>query len=258
MVKVDAAAYLKDVEKARRSLRALIASKNCAPIMLRLAWHDAGTYDANTKIGGANGSIRNHEELSHAANNGLAIAIALCGPLTHSSLLLLSSSSIHLIHFCYPLPEEVKNQSPLITYADLYQLAGVVAVEITGGPTIHFVPGRKDSLVSPREGKLPDAKQELLKGETDGLLKLPTDKSLLEDPEFRHYVELYSKDEDAFFKDYAISHKKLSELGFTPSSSGLKMEVKNTAILAQSAVGVTVAAAVVAMSYFYEVHRRTK
>ncbi|KAK9113265.1 hypothetical protein Scep_020784 [Stephania cephalantha] len=287
MVKVDAAAYLKDVEKARRSLRALIASKNCAPIMLRLAWHDAGTYDANTKIGGANGSIRNHEELSHAANNGLAIAIALC--------------------------EEVKNKSPLITYADLYQLAGVVAVEITGGPTIHFVPGRKDSLVSPREGKLPDAKQgaqhlkdifyrmglsnrdivalsgghtlgrahpersgfdgawtndplkfdnsyfkELLKGETDGLLKLPTDKSLLEDPEFRHYVELYAKDEDAFFKDYAISHKKLSELGFTPSSSGLKMEVKNTAILAQSAVGVAVAAAVVAMSYFYEVHRRTK
>lgn len=29
--------YLKDVEKARRELRSLIAGKNCAPIMLRLA-----------------------------------------------------------------------------------------------------------------------------------------------------------------------------------------------------------------------------
>lgn len=30
--------YLKEIEKARRDLRALIASKNCAPIMLRLAY----------------------------------------------------------------------------------------------------------------------------------------------------------------------------------------------------------------------------
>ncbi|PNX70673.1 L-ascorbate peroxidase peroxisomaL-like [Trifolium pratense] len=44
-------------------------------------------------------------------------------------------------------------------YLYVFQLAGVVAVEITGGPTIHFVPGRKDSLESPQEGRLPDAKQ---------------------------------------------------------------------------------------------------
>lgn len=30
--------YLKEVDKARRDLRALIASRNCAPIMLRLAY----------------------------------------------------------------------------------------------------------------------------------------------------------------------------------------------------------------------------
>lgn len=29
--------YLKEIDKARRDLRALIAYKNCAPIMLRLA-----------------------------------------------------------------------------------------------------------------------------------------------------------------------------------------------------------------------------
>ncbi|KAM1591052.1 hypothetical protein ACFX14_034990 [Malus domestica] len=46
-----------------------------------------------------------------------------------------------------------------ITYADLYQLAGVIAVEVTGGPVIDFSSGRKDSKISPTEGRLPDAKR---------------------------------------------------------------------------------------------------
>ncbi|KAF3434697.1 hypothetical protein FNV43_RR21782 [Rhamnella rubrinervis] len=296
--------YLKDVDKARRDLRALISSRNCAPIMLRLAytslslplsvsvcfprkWHDAGTYDAKIKTGGPNGSIRNEEEYTHGSNNGLKKAIDFC--------------------------EEVKSKHPRITYADLYQLAGVIAVEVTGGPTIDFVPGRKDSKISPKEGLLPDAKQgaphlrdifyrmglsdqdvvalsgghtlgrahpersgfdgpwtkeplkfdnsyfvELLKGESEGLLKLPTDMTLLDDPQFRHFVELYAKDEDAFFRDYAESHKKLSELGFAPRSSGSKAIVKDNTILTQSAFGVAVAAAVVILGYFYEVRHRIK
>lgn len=277
--------YLKEIDKARRDLRALISSRNCAPIMLRLAWHDAGTYDAKTKTGGPNGSIRSEEEYSHGSNNGLKKAIDWC--------------------------EEVKAKHPKITYADLYQLAGVVAVEVTGGPTIDFVPGRKDSKISPKEGRLPDAKQgaphlrdifyrmgltdkdivalsgghtlgrahpersgfdgpwtreplkfdnsyfvELLKGESEGLLRLPTDKALVEDPAFRPYVELYAKDEEAFFRDYAASHKKLSELGFTPGGS--KTGPKDSTVLAQSAVGVAVAAAVVILSYIYEVRKRAK
>ncbi|PON89994.1 Ascorbate peroxidase [Trema orientale] len=278
--------YLNQIDKARRHLRALIATRSCAPIMLRLAWHDAGTYDANTKTGGPNGSIRNEEEYNHGSNSGLKKAIDFC--------------------------EEVKSKLPKITYADLYQLAGVVAVEVTGGPTIDFVPGRKDSKVSPKEGRLPDAKKgaqhlkdifyrmglsdkdivalsgghtlgrahpersgfdgpwtneplkfdnsyfvELLKGNSEGLLKLPTDKALVDDPKFRLFVELYAKDEDAFFKDYAESHKKLSELGFNGISSS-KVNVKASVVLAQSAVGVAVAAAVVVLSYFYEVRKRMK
>ncbi|KAA8531998.1 hypothetical protein F0562_006860 [Nyssa sinensis] len=272
------AEYLKEIEKARRELRALISSKNCAPIMLRLAWHDAGTYDAETRTGGPNGSIRNEEEYNHSSNNGLKIAIDLCEP--------------------------VKAKCPKITYADLYQLAGLVAVEVTGGPTIDFIPGRKDLMDSPKEGRLPDAKQgpshlrdvfyrmglsdkdigrahpersgfdgpwtkdplkfdnsyfvELLKGESEELLKLPTDKALVEDLDFRRYVELYAKDEEAFFIDYAASHKKLSELGFTPRSSCRTLVAKNSTILAQSAVGVAVATAVVILSYFYEVHSRVR
>eukprot|EP00249_Psilotum_nudum_P028814 c38746_g1_i1 orf=350-1234(-) len=287
------AAYWKGVEKARRELRALIAEKNCAPIMLRLAWHDAGTYDAQTKTGGPNGSIRNERECAHEANKGLNIALEFC--------------------------ETIKVKCPSITYADLYQLAGVVAVEVTGGPTIDFVPGRKDSLASPAEGRLPDAKKgaqhlrvvfhrmglsdkdivtlsgghtlgrahpersgfegpwtqqplkfdnsyfvELLKRESSGLLQLPTDKCLVEDPIFRKYVDQYAQDEDTFFIDYAESHKKLSELGFREPSSVAStskekthdVPVSTSTILAQSSVGIAVTVAVVILSYLYEVRRR--
>ncbi|RZC66725.1 hypothetical protein C5167_010412 [Papaver somniferum] len=285
------AEYLKEIEKAREDLSALIISKKCAPIMLRLAWHDAGTYDAKTKTGGPNGSIRHDSELKHGANTGLNIAIEIC--------------------------EEVKKKHPKITYADLYQLAGVVAVKVTGGPTIDFIPGRQDLLESDEEGRLPDGKKdlqhlkdvfyrmglsnqdivalsgghtlgrahiersgfdgpwtkeplkfdnsyfvELLKEDTEGLLKLPTDKALLNDSKFRDYVEQYAKDENAFFKDYAASHKKLSELGFTPKSSGLAMHqniveaAKNSTLVQQSALIVAIAAAMVILGYIFEVHRR--
>ncbi|CAN0918787.1 L-ascorbate peroxidase 3 [Linum grandiflorum] len=244
------AEYLKEIEKARRQLRALIYGRQCAPIMLRLAFHDAGTYDARTRTGGPNGSIRHRNELSRVANSGINVAVDFC--------------------------EQIKAMHPRITYADLYQanlilLAGVVAVEVTGGPSIDFVPGRKDSTESTDEdGRLPNPNQgpshlrdvfyrmglsdrdivvlsgahtlgrahqersgfdgawtkepfkfdnsyfvELTKGETQGLLQMPTDKALMEDPRFREFVMLYAQDEDAFLEDYAMSHKKMSELGFS-------------------------------------------
>lgn len=282
------AKYMAEVERARRDLRALIASKSCAPIMLRLAWHSAGTYDKNTKTGGPTGSIRFPEELRHAANAGLNIAVDLLEP--------------------------IKQKHPRITYADLYQLAGVVAVEVTGGPTIEFIPGRRDSSVVPEEGRLPDAKQgaqhlrdvfyrmgltdkdivvlsgghtlgkarldrsgfdgawtkdplkfdnsyytELLKGDSDGLLKLPTDKVLVDDPDFRPYVELYAQDEEAFFRDYAKSHKKLSELGFTPSPAALlacKFGGKPKKLVTGTTAVFAVAIAVITYAYICEANKR--
>lgn len=65
---------------------------------------------------------------------------------------------------------------------------------------------------------------------------------------------MHMQDEDAFFRDYAESHKKLSELGFTPP--GAKTIVKDGTILAQSAFGVAVAAAVVIAGYLYEARKR--
>ncbi|XP_071911791.1 L-ascorbate peroxidase, cytosolic-like [Coffea arabica] len=211
--------YEKAVEKCKRKLRGFIAEKHCAPLILRLAWHSAGTYDVDTKTGGPFGTIKHPAELSHDANNGLDIAVRLLEP--------------------------IKEQFPLLTYADFYQLAGIVAVEVTGGPEIPFHPGRPDKDEPPPEGRLPDATKgylfgrchkersgfegpwtsnplifdnsyfkELLRGEKEDLIRLPSDKALLEDPALRPLVEKYAADEDAFFADYAEAHLKLSELGF--------------------------------------------
>ena len=52
------------------------------------------------------------------------------------------------------------------------------------------------------------------KGHGDAeLLVLETDKALLTDPVFRPHAERFAADQEAFFAQYALSHKKLSELG---------------------------------------------
>ncbi|CAI0557718.1 unnamed protein product [Linum tenue] len=220
--------YLKEIDKARRDLRALIAYKNCAPIMLR--WHDAGTYDKSTRTGGPNGSIRNDEELAHGANSGLKIALGFCG-------------SPHLKDVFYRMG-----------------LSDKEIVALSGGHTLGRAHPERSGFDGPwtKEPLKFDNSYfvELLKGETEGLLKLPTDNALLDDPAFRPFVDLYAKDEDAFFKDYAAAHKRLSELGFTPASSASKVVPLDGTVLAQSAVGVAVAAAVVIFSYLYEVRKR--
>ena len=56
--------------------------------------------------------------------------------------------------------EPIKEKHPEISYADLYTLAGVVAVEESGGPTIPYRLGREDfdsGETSPPDGRLPDA-----------------------------------------------------------------------------------------------------
>jgi len=45
------------------------------------------------------------------------------------------------------------------------------------------------------------------------LMMLPSDIALIEDPEFKQYVEIYAKDQKRFFKDFAAAFQKLEELG---------------------------------------------
>ena len=61
------------------------------------------------------------------------------------------------------------------------------------------------------------------------LMMLPADMALVEDKEFRKWVETYAKDEQRFFEDFAKAFSKLLELGveFTRDSKPLVFEVVN-------------------------------
>ena len=69
--------------------------------------------------GGANGSIRFKNEAGHGANKGLDVALTLLAP--------------------------VAAKHPVVSFADLFQLAGATAVETAGGPPIAMRYGRKDA-----------------------------------------------------------------------------------------------------------------
>ncbi|KAJ3028056.1 UNVERIFIED_CONTAM: heme peroxidase [Siphonaria sp. JEL0065] len=108
-----------------------------APVLVRLAWHASGTYDKNTKTGGSNGAtMRFDPEATHGANAGLSVARNVLEP--------------------------IKKKFPQISYADLWTLAGVVAIQETGGPIIPWRAGRADAVSAefcPPDGRLPDAAQ---------------------------------------------------------------------------------------------------
>ncbi|GMH89365.1 hypothetical protein TL16_g11434, partial [Triparma laevis f. inornata] len=238
----------------------------------RLAWHCAGTYAKSDNSGGSNGSrMRFNPEATWGANAGLTSA--------RNAL------------------EPIKAKHPDISYADLYTLAGVTAVEEAAGPTIPFRLGREDmesGASSPPDGRLPDADKGSMpknvghirevfnrmgfndremvalcgahalgrchtdasgywgpwtnaettfsneyfrllveedwtlkkthqgktwtgpvqyEDKTGNLMMLPADIALIQDPEFKKIVEIYAKDEDAFFKDFSAAFSKLLELG---------------------------------------------
>jgi len=246
---------------------------SAGPVLVRLAWHSAGTYDAETDTGGSNGAgMRYEAEGGDPANAGLQ----------HARVFL----------------EPVKAKHGWITYADLWTLGGVEAIKQMDGPEIAWRPGRTDfvddSKLPPR-GRLPDGAQgadhirfifyrmgftdqeivalsgahnlgrchsdrsgfhgawvnnptrfsntyfrlmlsrswkektldngvrQFVHYDEDAeeeLMMLPTDLALLSDPSFRQWVELYAKDKERFFADFAKVFAKLVELGIQRDESG--------------------------------------
>jgi L-ascorbate peroxidase len=108
--------------KAR--VHAMLQLTNSYPLMLRLAWSDSATFDKNVRMwpqcGGAIGSVRFESEYKHSNNAGLLKAISLLEP--------------------------IQADHPDVSWADIIQMAGALAVELTGGPVIpNMRYGRKDA-----------------------------------------------------------------------------------------------------------------
>ncbi|CAE8631010.1 unnamed protein product, partial [Polarella glacialis] len=129
------------LQKAKVLCTDLIKSKDCQAILVRLAWHDSGTFDkANAgkpwpEAGGAIGSIRTDHEINAGPNAGLKKA---------------------LTQYLKPIKDKV----PEVSWADLIQLASATAVEVAGGPKIPMRYGRLDGAPkqpAPAPFGLPDA-----------------------------------------------------------------------------------------------------
>jgi catalase (peroxidase I) len=127
-----------DYSQVRKSIEGLLEKDpSNGALFVRLAWHEAGTWDAKLKNGSPNdASMRFEPECKHGANAGLANARDALEP--------------------------VKKAFPGLSYADLWALASIVAIENAGGPRIPFRWGRTDAKSGtecPPDGRLPDAHQ---------------------------------------------------------------------------------------------------
>ena len=115
--------YKAELMSCWKELIQLVDKTNCHPIMLRLAWTDAVTFDAAILewpyCGGVNGTIHFDEELNNPANAGLSKAITLLTP--------------------------IKRKFRSISWADLIQMAAVVGIKQASGPSIDLIYGREDA-----------------------------------------------------------------------------------------------------------------
>ncbi|EGF78612.1 hypothetical protein BATDEDRAFT_12883 [Batrachochytrium dendrobatidis JAM81] len=131
---------LHDYDAVADDIRSILKNEDwddgsLGPVLVRLSWHASGTYDHKTKTGGSNGAtMRFAPESTDDANAGLE----------------------HARRFLEP----IKAKHPWITYADLWTLAGVVALHAMNGPKVAWRPGKHNSLLYiPPNGRLPDAAQ---------------------------------------------------------------------------------------------------
>lgn len=122
-------------------LGALIRAKNCAPILIRLSWHDAGVFSAGELTGGCPNAVMRFKgagEGKFAANAGLpTVAVKLLEPIAQ------------------------KFVPRLLSHADLWALAANVGIRLMGGPDVAVKFGRVDAVsaeesVESQVGRLPD------------------------------------------------------------------------------------------------------
>jgi hypothetical protein len=114
--------FQKQLNACFKDLSILIENTNTHGLFVRLAWSDAVNYDVTVHFwphcGGCNGSIRFVSELDEPANAGLVSAIDLLTPL--------------------------KKRYDRISWADIIQMAGAVAIELCNGPQLDLQYGRLD------------------------------------------------------------------------------------------------------------------
>jgi len=122
-------------------VKALLAAKNCGPILIRLSWHDAGVFSNGSLKGGCPNAVMRFTDSGEGtfeANKGLP-------DVAYRQLL-------------KPIADKYAG---VISNADLWALAANVAIEFMGGPHVVTRFGRLDAKdsgesVESQVGRLPD------------------------------------------------------------------------------------------------------
>ncbi|KVH90280.1 heme peroxidase [Cynara cardunculus var. scolymus] len=210
-----------------------VLSKGKAAGVLRLVFHDAGTYEMDEDSGGMNGSIS--FELDRPENKGLKKSL---------KILVEAKKIVDETQPGSHRPWNYGILSPL-SLADMIAVAGAEAVSLCGGPKIPVQLGRLDSMVPDPEGKLPEEtldafglkhsfqRKALSGAHTLGskgfgnpvifdnayykvLLEKPwlsSDRALIEDDECLRWISKYGDDQDLFFEDFKNAYIKLVNSG---------------------------------------------
>ncbi|KAI3792063.1 hypothetical protein L2E82_05932 [Cichorium intybus] len=216
-----------------------VLTKGKAAGVLRLVFHDAGTYEIDENSGGMNGSIS--YELDRPENKGLKKSL---------KILLEAKKTV--------------DETITVSMSDVIAVAGAEAVSLCGGPKIPVQLGRLDSMVPDPEGKLPEetldaiglkqsfkrkgfSTQELValsgahtlgskgfgspiifdnsyykvllekpwlsSGGMTSMVGLPSDRALIEDDECLRWISKYADDQDLFFEDFKNAYIKLVNSG---------------------------------------------
>ncbi|CAO2173387.1 unnamed protein product [Urochloa humidicola] len=230
-----------DTSIIRNGVRNVLTKAKAAGV-LRLVFHDAGTFDVRDKSGGMNGSII--YEVDRPENTGLNRSIKILGK---------AKAGI----------DEIQK----VSWADLIAVAGAEAVALCGGPVIPVRLGRLDSSTADPAGKLPEetldaaalktsfhtkgfSTQEMValsgahtiggkgfgspvvfdnsyfkvllekKPQTsssgmEAMVGLRTDWALAEDEECLRWIRIYAEDQARFFEDFRDTYIKLVDSGAT-------------------------------------------
>ncbi|EES15371.1 hypothetical protein BDA96_07G218600 [Sorghum bicolor] len=237
-VNISIAAEIYDASIIRSGVRNILTKAKAAGV-LRLVFHDAGTFEIGGKSGGMNGSII--YEVDRPENTGL-----------NRSIKILTKAK-----------EGIDNVQK-VSWADLIAVAGAEAVALCGGPEIPVRLGRLDSSTADPTGKLPEetldatslktlfnkkgfSAQEMVvlsgahtiggkgfgspivfdntyfkvlleKPQTSStgmaaMVGLRTDWALTEDDECLRWIRVYAEDQARFFDDFRDAYIKLVDSG---------------------------------------------
>ncbi|GJW00641.1 putative L-ascorbate peroxidase 6 [Tanacetum coccineum] len=189
-----------------------VLSKGKAAGVLRLVFHDAGTYDMDDDSGGMNGSIA--YELDRPENKGLKKSLKKTEPVSMADTIAVAGAEAVSLCGVLPrrvpdpegkLPEETLDAFGLKQSFQRKALSGAhtLGSKGFGNPVVFDNAYYKVLLEKPWQSSA---------GMTT-MVGLPSDRALIEDDECLRWISKYAEDQELFFEHFKNAYIKLVDSG---------------------------------------------